>query len=110
MAANQNNVATGYVEQNEYHVSSYGYKQVVPSLNKGDIIMLEQYQECELSQYFEVDLVNVYKNGRPNPNHMYEVFGKFSSHMSDQVRLLMLQAIAANVQFYRNTSIVCLGM
>ena len=83
---------------------------MVPSLNKSDIITLEQYQQCELSSYFEVDLVNVYKNGKPNPSHVYETFGKFSSHTSDEVRLLTLQAIAANVDFYRNRSTVCLGM
>ena len=110
MAANRSVVVTGHVERNEYHVSGYPYREVVQSLNKGVIITMEDYKHCELFNYFDVDRVNLYKNGRPNPDHVFEIFGNLSNHTSAQVRVLTLQAIAANVPFYKSRSTVCLGM
>ena len=111
MAANEERVTTGSVMSNSYHLSGYSYKNMVPSLNKSDIITLEQYKHSELHGYFEIDRANLYKNGKCNPNHVYELFGNFSGHTSaPQVRVMTLQAIAANVQFYKERSSVCLGM
>ena len=110
MAAKEHNVATGLVETNMYHVSGYPYKNMIPSLNKGDIITVEQYKHSELYEYFEIDRANLYKNGKCNPNHMFELYGCLSGHTPAQVRVMTLQAIAANVQFYKDRSSVCLGM
>ena len=110
MAANEDLVTTGSVESNMYHLSCYPYREMVPSLNKGDIITGEQFKHSELYGYFEIDRANVYKNGKCNPNHVFELFGSFSGHTSAQVRVMTLQAIAANVQFYKDRSSVCLGM
>ena len=110
MAAKESNVATGSVESNMYHVSGYPYKSMIPSLNKGDIITVEQYKHSELYEYFEIDRTSLYRNGKCNPNHVFELYGCLSGHTSAQVRVMTLQAIAANVQFYKDRSSVCLGM
>ena len=93
-----------------YHLSGYPYRMMVPSLNKGDIMMCEQYKHSELYGYFDIDRTNLYKNGKCNPNHVFELFGSYSSHSPAQVRVMTLQAIATNVQFYKDRSSVCLGM
>ena len=93
-----------------YHVSGLGYKSMIPVLNKGDYISEENFKHSELGGYFVIDRVSVYCNGKPNPDHLYELFGKLSGHTPPQVRLLTLQAVAADVGFYRSRSCVCLGM
>ena len=110
MAANDELVTTGTVELNMYHLSGYRYRMMVPSLNKGDIMTCEQYKHSELYGYFDIDRTNLYKNGKFNPNHVFELFGSYSGHSPAQVRVMTLQAIAANVQFYKDRSSVCLGM
>ena len=93
-----------------YHVSGLGYKSMIPALNKGDYISEENFKHSELGGYFVIDQVSVYRNGKPNPDHLYELFGKLSGHTPPQVRMLTLQAVAADVGFYRTRSCVCLGM
>ena len=110
MAAKDELVATGSVEVNMYHLSGYPYRNMVSSLNKSDIITGEQYKHSELYGYFNIDRANLYKNGKCNPNHVFELFGSYSGHSYSQVRIMTLQAIAANVQFYKDRSSVCLGM
>ena len=73
-------------------------------------MLLEQYKHSELYGYFEIDRTNLYKNGKCNSNHVYELFGSFSNHTAAQVRVMTLQAIATNVQFYKERSSVCLGI
>ena len=110
MAAKDERVVIGSVELNMYHLSGYPYRNMVSSLNKSDIITGEQYKHSELYGYFDIDRTNLYKNGKCNPNHVFEIFGSYSGHTSCQVRVMTLQAIAANVQFYKDRSSVCLGM
>ena len=93
-----------------YHVSGLGYKSMIPVLNKGDCISEENFKHSELGGYFNIDRVSVYRNRKPNPDHLYELFGKLSRHTPSQVRLLTLQAVAADVGFYRSRSCVFLGM
>ena len=61
-----------------YHVSGLGYKSMIPVLNKGDYISEENFKHSELGGYFVIDRVSVYRNGKPNPDHLYELFGKLS--------------------------------
>ena len=93
-----------------YHVSDLGYKSMIPVLNKGDCISVENFKHSELGGHFDIDRVNVYRNGKPNPDHLYDLFGKLSGHTPPQVRPITLQAVAANVEFYKSRSCVCLGM
>ena len=57
-----------------------------------------------------LDTSLVYQNGRPNPNHIFELFGQLSGHSAPNVRFLLLTDIAADVEFYQQTSFVCLEM
>ena len=92
-----------------YHVSRFGYNSMVPILNMGDCMSLEAFKDSELGDHFNIDRVSVYRNGKPNPDHLYELFGKYSGH-TPQVRVLTLQAVAANIDFYKSRSTVCLSM
>ena len=55
-----------------------------------------------------LDTSLVYQNGRPNPNHVFNLLGSLSSHRAIDVRYLLLTDIANDVDFYQHTSCVCL--
>ena len=50
------------------------------------------------------------KNGRANPNHVFDIFGSFSGHTGTEVRVKLLENIAAEMSFYERRSAVCLQM
>ena len=52
------------------------------------------------ANYFTVDSSNIVKNRRANPNHVFDIFGSFSGHMGTEVRVKLLENIAADMSFY----------
>ena len=80
---------------------------MVPHINERDAVGLETFKSSKLGQLFAVDTSRTYKNGRANPGHLFEIF---SSHDAMEVRELMLEHIAKNLDFHASHSIVCLEM
>ena len=83
---------------------------MVPHINQRDAVGLETFKSSKLGQLFAVDTSCTYKNGRANPGHLFEIFGNFSGHDAMEVRELMLEHIAKNLDFHASRSIVCLEM
>ena len=83
---------------------------MVPHINEHDAVGLETFKTSKLGQLFAVDTSRTYKNGRVNPGHLFEIFGNFSGHDVMEVRELMLEHIAKNLEFHASRSIVCLEM
>ena len=83
---------------------------MVPHINECDAVGLETFKSSKLGQLFAVDTSRTYKNGRTNPGHLFEIFGNFSGHDAMEVRELMLEHIAKNLEFHASRSIVCLEM
>ena len=75
-------------------VSKFGYKEMVPYINERDVISLDTFKSTKLAEYFTIDSSLVFKNGRANPYHIFELFGDFGGHDASQVRLLLLKHIA----------------
>ena len=92
------------------NITKYGYKKMVPHINERDAVGLETFKSSKLGQLFAVDTSRTYKNGRANPGHLFEIFGNFSGHDAMEVRELMLEHIAKNLDFHASRSIVCLEM
>ena len=46
-----------------------------------------------------MDTSRAYKNGRANPNHLFEIFGHFSGHDAMEVCEVSLEHIARNLDF-----------
>ena len=88
--ANRNSMAAAILAS----VSNYGYKEMVPYINERDATSLNAYKTTKLAEYFTIDTSCAFKNGRANPNHIFELFGDFGEHNATQVRLLLLQHIA----------------
>ena len=57
-----------------------------------------------------MDTSLAYKNGRAKPSHLFEIFGNFSGHDAIEVRELLLEHIAQNLNFHVKRSTVCLEM
>ena len=84
------------------------YKLYVSVISNSDALTLEEFKTSRWATYYTVDLVNLVNNGKTNPNHLFELFGKFNSKTACEVRLSLLKHIEANMDFYERRSSVCL--
>ena len=84
------------------------YKTYVAKLREDDAVTGENYKNSKWANYFTVDASNTVKNGRANPNHLFELFGSFSGHTSTEVRIQLLKNIASDTPFYKERCAACL--
>ena len=84
------------------------YKTYVAELREDDAVTGENYKNSKWANYFTVDASNTVKNGRANPNHLFEMVGSFSSHTSTEVRVQLLKNIASDTSFYKECCAACL--
>ena len=93
-----------------HKISPMPYKTYVATLNECDAVTPDSYKNSRWANYFTVDSSNVVKNGRGNPNHVFDTFSTFSGHTGTEVRIKLLSNIAENLAFYEKRSAVCLQM
>ena len=93
-----------------HKISPMPYKTYVAKINECDAVMPDNFKNSRWANYFTVDSSNVVKNGCANPNHVFDTFGSFSRHTGTEVRVKLLENIAANMPFYERRSAVCLQM
>ena len=55
------------------------YKTYVAKLSELDAVTGENYKNSKWANYFTVDASNTVRNGRANPNHIFDLFGSLSS-------------------------------
>ena len=77
------------------------YETYVAKLREDDAVTGENYKNSKWANYFMVDASNTVRNGKVNPNHLFELFGSFSSHTSTGVRIHLLKNIASDTSFYK---------
>ena len=77
------------------------YKMYIAKLREQDAVTGENYKNSKWANYFTVDASNTVRNGRANPNHLFELFGSFSGHTSAEVRIQLLKNIASDMSFYK---------
>ena len=83
---------------------------MVPFISECDALGLDTFKSSKLAQIFAVDTSHVYKNGRVNPSHLFEIFGSFSGHDAVEVCEILLEHIARYLKFHVERSMVCLEM
>ena len=86
------------------------YKRYVAKINECDAITPDNFKNSRWVNYFTVDSSNIVKNGRANPNHVFDTFGSFSGHTGTEVQVKLLENIASHMPFYERRSAVCLQM
>ena len=111
MAAKQRAGSTSSLAAELLHkISPMPYKTYVAKINECDAVTPDNFKNSRWANYFTIDLSNVVKNGHANPNHVFDTFGSFSGHTGTEVRVKLLENIAANMSFYERRSTVCLQM
>ena len=76
------NPALSLTEELVQKIQPRPYKMYVAKLMEQDAVTGENYNNSKWANYFTVDASNTVKNGRANPNHLFKLFGSFSSHTS----------------------------
>ena len=72
-------------------------------------INLDYFQCSGLAREYFLDLNEVYlkpkrknsKKGVPNPDHIYEVFGKYSHERPDVVRTSIMDFVTCNLEMFK---------
>ena len=93
-----------------HKISPMPYKTYVSKFNECDAVTPDTYKNSRWANYFTIDSSSVVKNGRGNPNHVFDTFGVFSGHTGTEVRIKLLANIGENLAFYEKRSAVCLQM
>ena len=109
MAAKKN-VSTSLAAELLNAVHPYGYKNFCASISERDGVSIEFYKASKWVNYFALDAALTFKNGKVNPDHVYEYFGKFNGLSAAAVRKNLLSFISGNVDFIEKRSSVCLPM
>ena len=86
------------------------YVKYVSSINERDAVTIEAFRNSNWANYFRIDANNTVRNGKVNPNQMFDLFGAFNGKTATEVRTMLLQNIADNIDFYDRHSVVCLQM
>ena len=86
------------------------YVKYVSSINERDAVTIDAFRNSNWENYFRIDANNTVQNGKVNPNHVFDLFGSFNGKTGYEVRTMLLQNIADNIEFYDRCSVVCLQM
>ena len=85
MAAKKN-VSTSLAAELLNAVHPYAYKNFCVSISERDSVSMEFYKASKWINYFALDAAQTFKNGKVNPDHVYEYFGKFNGLNATVVR------------------------
>ena len=93
-----------------HKMNPYSYKKFCSYINECDSISLEFYKASKWLNYFTLDISLMFKNGKVNPDHVYELFGSFNGLSAKEVRMHLLEYIYENIDFFECRSSVCLAL
>ena len=109
MTANSG-VSTSMSAELMHKMNPYSYKKFCSYISERDSISLEFYKASKWVNYFTLDISLMFKNGKVNPNHVYELFGNFNGLSAKEVRMHLLEYIYKNIDFFECRSSVCLAL
>ena len=76
------------------------YKLHVAALNEKDALPVGEFKNSRWADYYTADNLNIVRNGCGNPNHIFELFGKYDGKNACEVQMALLNHIASNMEFY----------
>ena len=100
--------ALSLTEELVQKIQARPYKKYVAKLREQDAVTGENYKNSRWANFFTVDASNTVRNGRANPNHLFELFGSFSGHSGTEVRIHLLKNITSDTSFYKERCAACL--
>ena len=93
-----------------HKMNPYGYKKFCTVISEWDSISLDFYKASKWVNYLTLDTSLTFKNGKVNPDHVYELFGSFNGLGTQEVRNHLLEYVYDNIEFFECRSTVCLAM
>ena len=109
MAA-KSGVSTSISAELMQKMNPYGYKKFCAFISECDSISLDFYKASKWENYFTLDTSLTFKNGKVNPDHVYELLGSFNGLSAQEVRMHLLEYIYDNIDFFECRSLVCLPL
>ena len=91
-------------------MNPYGYKKFCAVISECDSISLDFYKASKWVNNFTLDTSLMFKNGKVNPDHVYELFGSLDGLSAQEVRMHLLEYIYDNTDSFECRSSVCLPM
>ena len=92
------------------NMNPYGYKKFCAVFAECDSISLEIFKASKWVNYFALDTSLMFKNGKVNPDDVYELFGNFNGLSDRGVRSHLLEYIYENINFFDHRGSVCLPL
>ena len=86
------------------------YCVYVNKLNKADAITLAEFHESHLAGQYVLDTRVCFSGKRVKVNHLYEIFGDYSSMEDDLVKCDMLKEITDHFDWYQDRGNIILQM
>ena len=109
MAANSG-VSTSMSAKLMHKMNPHSYKKFCLYISEHDSISLEFWKASKWVNYFALDISLTFKNGKVNPNHVYELFGNFNGLSAQEVRMHLLEYIYKNIDFFECRNSVYLAL
>ena len=91
-------------------MNPYGYKKFCAVISECDSITLDFYKASKWVNYFTLETSLTFKNGKVNPDHVYELFSSFNGLSTQEARMHLLEYVYDNIDFFKCRSSVCLPM
>ena len=63
----------------------YKYKRHVSTLKDSDALTAEEFKQSNWANYFVLDTSIPFRNGKANPNHLFEFFANLSQNRARDV-------------------------
>ena len=86
-------VSTSMSAKLMHKMNPYGYKKFCAVISERDSISLDFYKASKWVNYFTLDTSLTFKNGKVNPDHVYELFGSFNGLSAQEVRNHLLEYV-----------------
>ena len=80
-------------------------KKFCSYISECDSISLRFWKASKWVNYFALDISLTFKNGKVNPDHVYELLGNLNGLSAQEVRMHLLEYIYENIDFFECSSV-----
>ena len=110
MREEEKNMAGSIAQELFAAIKLCDYCVYVKKLNKADAITVAEFQESDLAGQYVLDTRVCFSGKCVKVNHLYEIFGDFSSMEDDFVKCDMLKEITEHFEWYQDRGNMVLQM
>ena len=111
--ATRNRKKKNIIEEIMDTVNRVAYRKCLRSINDSDIVSIEEFDKSDLAKDYWLDTskcISGRKQNKINNQNIYDVFGDYSNHSSDEVCKFAIKEVTDNQAWYRSRCTVALSM